>query len=109
VVGFRAGAADADRELARASLRSLGGDFALADAQGEYAVELAAAGQYHVLFLSRYQPRDDSEFLEPALQQLLSTYFDRPANVIGGVQYQLGTFRFNGDAPSTRDQLFDRE
>ncbi len=108
VVGFRAGAADADRELARASLRSLGGDFAIADEQGEYAVELAAAGQYHVLFLSRYQPRDDAEFLEPSLQQLLSTYFDRPANVIGGVQYQLGTFRFNGDDPSTRDQLFER-
>ena len=108
VVGFRAGASDADRQLARTSLRALGGDYAVADAEGQYTIQLPAAGSYHVLLVSRHQPRDDAEFLDPGVQRILSEYFDRPASLIGPVAYHLGPFRFQGESPSPRDHLFDQ-
>jgi hypothetical protein len=85
----------------------LGGDYALADAQGQYTIQLPAAGAYHVLLVSRHQPRDDAEFLDPGVQRILSEYFDRPASLIGPVAYHLAPFRFQGESPSPRDHLFD--
>ena len=109
VVGFRAGAADADRTLAKTSLRALGGDYVIADEQGEYTVQLGAAGDYQVLFLSRFQPRDETSFLAPPLQEALSTYFDRPTALVGPVAYEFAEFTFRGDAAVPRDHVFQRE
>ena len=108
VVGFRAGASAADQQLSRASLRALGGDYAIADAEGRYTIELPSAGTYHVLIMSRHQPRDDAGFLDANVQRILSDYFDRPANLIGPVAFHLGSHRFQGESAAPRDHLFER-
>lgn len=109
VVGFRAGADPADQALARTSIRALGGDYATADEEGRYTVRLGAAGEYRVLFLSRFQPRDESGFLEPALQETLASYFDRPAALIGPVAYEFTEFTFRGDAAVPQDHVFPED
>jgi hypothetical protein len=108
VAGFRAGADDADQQLARASLRALGGDFVIADEQGQYTIKLPAAGAYQLLVLSRHQPRDDAEPLDAAVQRALAAYFDRPTGLVGAVQYHYSTFRFQGQSPAPRDHTFAR-
>jgi hypothetical protein len=109
VVGFRAGADPADQALARTSIRALGGDYTTADDQGRYTVRLASAGEYRVLFLSRFQPRDEAGILDPPLQETLAGYFDRPAALIGPVAYQFTEFTFRGDQAVPRDHVFQRE
>lgn len=109
VVGFRAGAAPADQTLARTSIRALGGDYTTADDQGRYTVRLATAGEYRVLFLSRFQPRDEAGFLEPSLQEALANYFDRPAALIGPVAYEFVEFTFRGEDAVPRDHVFPDE
>jgi hypothetical protein len=108
VIGFRSGAEVADRELGRASLRALGGDFALADEQGQYTIQLREAGPYQLLILSRHQPRDDAEPLDAGVQRSLAEFFDRPMGLIGGVQYDFSTFRFQGGSAAPRDHTFHR-
>lgn len=108
VVGFRAGAAAADQQLSRTSLRALGGDYAIADAEGRYTIELPNAGTYHVLIVSRHQPRDDAGFPDANVQRILSEYFDRPASLIGPVAFHLGPYRFQGESAAPRDHLFER-
>jgi len=109
VAGFRAGADEADLQLARSSLRALGGDYAVADADGIYRVQLPTAGSYHVLIISRHQPRTGDTVVDPKLQSVLAEYFDRPASLVGSVAYAFSNFRFQGDEPSPRDHAFAAE
>ncbi|MCA9053769.1 MAG: hypothetical protein KDA75_08020, partial [Planctomycetaceae bacterium] len=106
--GFRAGADDADRSLAVASIRAVGGDFVTADADGNYAAMLPAAGLYQVLIVSRYQPRAEGSAPDAAAMQVLAGYFDRPAQVIGESALHASPFRYRGSGASTRDQTFER-
>jgi hypothetical protein len=69
---------------------------------------LPAAGQYQLLIMSRHQPRDDAEAIDPGLQQALTAYFDRPTALIGTVQHHASQFRFSGAAAAPRDHAFDR-
>ncbi|REJ87470.1 MAG: hypothetical protein DWQ34_24955 [Planctomycetota bacterium] len=108
VVGFRSGASAADQQFARSALREAGGDFAVADADGRYTIQLPAAEKYHVLLISRHQPRDEGEFLRPGLQRILEDYFDRPTGLIGSVAYELSDFRYRGGPPAPRDHTFSR-
>jgi len=108
VVGFRVDAAEVDVRLARAALRELGGDFAVADAQGRYEIRLPAAGTYDVLMISRYQPRDADLPLTDSVEALLPVWFDRPSQLIGQVQYRLSSLLYQGEVPATRDHLFER-
>lgn len=108
VVGFLAGAGEADYRLSKASLRVVGGDYAVADADGRYEISLPAAGPYQVLIISRYQDQKDSPTLENSLRKLLDTYFDRPNRLIGQVRYHFDSFRFDGAAPTTKGHGFTR-
>jgi hypothetical protein len=108
VVGFRAGAGEADYRLSKASLRSVGGDFAKADSQGRYELSLPGQGPYQVLIISRYQNQKDAAALENTLRKTLEGYFDRPNLVIGQVKHHFGAFRFDGEHPTTRDHGFVR-
>lgn len=108
VVGFRSGASSTDQQFARSSLREAGGDYAITDSEGRYTIQLPAAGAYHVLLISRHQPRDDGEFLDPDLQRILRDYFDRPTGLIGSVAYELSEFRYQGGRPAPRDHTFSR-
>ena len=108
VVGFRSGASSTDQQFARSSLREAGGDYAITDSDGRYTIQLPTAGTYHVLLISRHQPRNDGEFLEPDLQRILRGYFDRPTGLIGSVMYELSEFRYQGGRPAPRDHTFSR-
>ncbi|MFG0332187.1 MAG: hypothetical protein ACF8TS_02400 [Maioricimonas sp. JB049] len=108
VVGFRADAAEVDVRLARAALRELGGDFAVADSEGRYEIRLPEPGNYDVLMISRYQPRDADLPLTDSVEQLLPVWFDRPSQLIGQVQYRLSSLLYRGEVPATRDHTFER-
>ncbi|AMV21871.1 hypothetical protein [Planctomyces sp. SH-PL14] len=108
VVGFLAGAGDADARLSKASLRALGGDYAVADAEGKYEISLPAAGAYRVLIVSRYQEQVESPVLETTLRKLLDEYFDRPNRLVGQGKYHFGSVRFDGQSPTNRSHAFTR-
>ncbi len=86
VIGFRAGAAPSDRNVAEASVRAIGGEFVLADKTGHYRATLPA-GRYHLLIMSRYSPRDENTTLVDAVQQMALSYFDSPQLLVGQVNY----------------------
>ncbi len=104
--GLRPGANEQDLRIAVAAIRALGGDFCVADADGRYTIHLPQAGLYQVLFLSRYQPRDNGAAYHQALQ-FLTAYFDRPAQVLGETAVQISPFRYRGSGTSPRDQTFE--
>ena len=106
--GFRSGAAAADRQVAVASLRALGGDITTAEDDGSYAVLLPQAGLYQLLILSRYQARPEGQAADPAAMQLLGLYFDRPAQVVGESELHISQFRYRGSGTAPRDQTFER-
>lgn len=86
VVGLRAGAAEADRLVAEAGVRAIGGDFVLANKTGRYRVHVKP-GKYHLLVMSRYAPRDAESGLVDVVQTLANEYFDRPQLLVGQVAY----------------------
>ena len=106
--GFRPGANEEDQRLARAAIRALGGDFAIADAEGRYEAQLPQAGLYQVILLSRYQARAEGTPVEASVMQFLATYFDRPAQIVGTASTHLSQFRYRGSGTSPRDQTFER-
>lgn len=105
---FQAGASAGDVKLAQAAIRSLGGDFALADAEGRYEVFLASPGKYRLLIVSRYQPRADSA-PKPDLLTALQEWFDQPLLLLGQTQFLTTDIQFDGQAGSLRDHLFPRD
>lgn len=106
LAGFRAGDAAADYEVARAALRALGGDVAIVQEDGSYEVFLPAAGQYSILVISHYQPRDTDDAIAPALRSLLAEYFDRPEQLLGLVSYHFSQVRYQGEQAQLWDHSF---
>lgn len=109
VVGFLVGSAEADAEIAAASLRALGGDVKTADGQGEYALELSRPGSYQLLVISRHQSRSWEIGVEEDVQELLARFFIRPSTLLGQLAYDLRDFQYRGQGTSPRDVAFDRE
>ncbi|MBS0203682.1 MAG: hypothetical protein JSS49_12325 [Planctomycetes bacterium] len=95
VVGFRPADGDIDAKLAAATLRALGGALTSADDTGQFRLELPA-GSYQLLVLSHFQSREDNEPADPALQKLLASFFDKPAELIGRVAYSFGPLKVKG-------------
>lgn len=108
VAGFRAGASETDIHLARESLRLLGGGYAVADGEGRYEASLASSGAYHLLLISNYQERNSTSAMPADLSKTLADYFDRPTQLIGQTQYELGRLRYQGREASLRDHVFRR-
>lgn len=106
VAGFRAGAVPADRERAIAEIRALGGDYVVADPQGGYLLH-PAAGDCELLFLSRHQPRDETQPLEPRVDELLTAFFDQPSGLVGSVDIRHATLNYDGGSVQL-DQQFKR-
>ena len=104
--GFRGTGLTADFHVAAAGLRALGGDVAIVDEKGNFAISLPEAGSYQILILSRYQSRDEEEPLEAALIKLLELYFDRPEQLLGRVGYHFGQVRYKGMGTEIWDDSF---
>lgn len=104
---FQAGSGAGDFKLAQAAIRTLGGDFATADAEGRYEIALTAPGKYRLLIISRYQARPDSA-LDPELEAVLKEWFDQPQALLGQMQSLSADVQFDGQKSSLRDHLFPR-
>lgn len=106
VTGLRASDAPDDFRSAAAAFRALGGDVALVDDKGQFELLLPAAGNYQILVLSNYQPRDTEEAIAAPLMNLLSQYFDRPEQLLGRVAYHFAQIRYQGAEPVPWDHAF---
>ncbi len=109
VAGFRSADADADGQVAAASLRALGGDVAIVDDFGNFESASLKPGTYHILALSHFQPREDRAATEPSVRALLDNYFDKPEQLLGKCRYQLAELKVSGQDAEIWDHLFERE
>lgn len=109
VNGFRSADADADGQVAAASLRALGGDVAIVDDAGNFESTALKPGTYRILALSHFQPREDRAVIEPPVKALLESYFDKPEQLLGKCRYQLAELKVSGQATAIWDHLFERE
>ncbi len=109
VTGFRFADADADGQVAAASLRALGGDVAIVDDFGNFESASLKPGTYHILALSHFQPREDRVATEPSVRALLDNYFDKPEQLLGKCRYQLAELKVSGQDAEIWDHLFERE
>lgn len=106
IVGFRSGDSEADVAVARAALRALGGDMAVADTEGQFQVLLPEAGNYHVVVLSRFQPVPPEKVAPPELMRILARDFDRPEQLLGHTQYHWADLPFRGEETRDWDYVF---
>ena len=95
VVGFRPADGDVDARLAAATVRALGGALTSADESGQFRLEVPA-GTYQLLVLSHFQLRADNEPVDPALLKLLTSFFDKPTELVGRVSYFFGPLKVKG-------------
>lgn len=109
VAGFRSADNDADRQVAAASLKVLGGDIAVVDDNGNFEISSVKPGTYRVLALSHFQARDDRETLDPSVKILLDNYFDKPDQLLGKCQFHLGEVKVSGTQTEPWDYSFERE
>jgi len=102
--GFRS-ERDSDRRVATASLQAMGGNFALADEEGQFAVSLPGSGHFYVLVLSNSLSRTEAAE-ENAVTETIARYFDRPAQLLGRLRCVLEEVRWSGDTPEPWDYSF---
>ena len=105
VMSFRAGANSSDIKLAQASVRSLGGDFALAGPDGHYEIQLSAVGPYQILMVSKYQARNPDT---PTDASAIQDWFDQPRSFFGQTQVMSAPLQFNGQRSEIRDHVFPK-
>jgi hypothetical protein len=71
-------------------------------------VQLAEAGLYHVVILSRYQPGPQGGPVPADAAAVLQKFFERPAQVTGTAASHVSEFRYRGSGTSPRDHSFER-
>lgn len=69
------------------AIRKLGGDYARADAAGDFALDVASQGRYHLLMISAQAPRDPNTPIDEADLESLRRYFHLPDELIGRYHY----------------------
>lgn len=104
VVGFRPADGEADAKFAAAAILALGGAMTTADDSGQYRLNIPA-GTYQLLILSHFQSRDEPSTVDPVLQKLLATYFEKPDDLLGRIKYEFGPLKVKGTG-DVRDQSF---
>lgn len=109
IIGFRPADHQEDRDVARASVRALGGDVCPVGTDGRFAAELEQSGNYHVLVLSHFQQRADEDVrLSENVKTVLLDYFDRPEQLPGRRRYHLGYVYYRGEETEIWDYSFER-
>lgn len=108
VPGFRAADSAADFQAGAAALRALGGDVAIVGEDGQFEIALPAAGTYHILVLSRFQPQVGDAQPEPGLRALLDAWFTRPDQLLGRVRHHLGQVKYTGEEARMWDHSFEK-
>lgn len=96
IIGFRAADTAEDFAVSSAALRALGGDIAATDEHGNFEVHLNEAGNYRVVVLSHFHPRENGAQPNEELQTLLDAYFDSPTQLLGRLSYYSTEVRYSG-------------
>jgi hypothetical protein len=109
VAGFRAADEVADMQVAAAGLKALGGAIAVVQDDGTYSLSVSGPGEYQVLVLSHFQSRDADKQLSPRLRSLLESYFDRPDQLLGTLDYHHGQVRHKGAGSEIWDFSFAKQ
>ena len=108
VAGFRAADGEFDVNLARDTLRRLGGDVAFADDSGEFEIQLSDPGAFHVLVVSHFRQRDDNQAeIDADLKAVLAKFFYAPSELLGRLQYHHREVHFNGSKTEPLDYSFE--
>jgi hypothetical protein len=109
VVGLRPSDSAEDAAVASASLRALGGDVAVVDDSGNFELGSLAPGNYRILALSRYQPRDDRVAIDAELKGILESYFEKAEPLLGKCQFRLDKIKVTGQQPALWNHSFVRD
>lgn len=109
VVGFRAADEAADMQVASASLKALGGALAVVGDDGTYSLSVPGPGEYQVLVLSHFQSRDADKQPSARLRSLLESYFDRPDQLLGLLDYHHAQVRHKGADSEIWDYSFAKQ
>jgi hypothetical protein len=109
VAGFWAAANEADFRVAQAGLRELGGNAALADADGNFTIKLPpSSGNYQVIAISHYKESDlPNDELPPSTRGLLDNYFEQPDSLIRKLAYKHGQLKFDGSKVELWNHSFE--
>lgn len=94
----------ADDNISLRTIRSLGGDFVLANDEGHYQMRLPEQGRYHVLFISRRTARSGSDQLEVTDVAQIGRYFANVLDLIDDRNYEWRTLTLRAD--TTLDATF---
>lgn len=106
IVGLRPADPPEDLNAARAWLRALGGDVAVADEDGQYTARLPRQGTYHVILVSKYQGRGE-EPVRSSVKAVLQQYVDDPDALIGRLASDYNKIIYNGTKPETWNHTFE--
>lgn len=105
-IGFRSADHPADVRLAIAALRSLGGDVAMTDSAGNFAIQLPNPGTFHIVVVSNFASREKTDDADPELLRILTPYFEQPAQLLGRTKYHFGQVRYKGTGTEAWDYSF---
>jgi hypothetical protein len=87
---------DPVHEDALSQIETSGGGYARANDQGAYDLVVPAAGNYHVLVISRHTMRPPDKHLPDAELTLLAPYFEVVTDVLGSHQYTISRKQLAG-------------
>src|SRR5690606_26241143 len=85
--GFRVGATKTEQDIFAEKVTSFDGLFTVVDDEGKFELNKLQDGKYALLIGSRFQSRDELQSVEENITELISSYFENPARVLGQVQY----------------------
>lgn len=105
VAGLRTGDQEEDQKLAQSGIRMLGGDVATTNDSGEFEIKLPGSGQYYFLALSNSLSQGESAEGSDA-EKSLSSYFERPAQLLGRVMHHFEEVRYSGEGVTPWDFSF---
>lgn len=109
ITGFRPADSAEDRQIARTTVRAIGGELAIVNESGNFTAQLERSGSYHVIVLSHFQQRPTGdETLTASVRTLLGSYFDRPDQLPGKRRFALGQLRYRGEGTEEWDYSFER-
>ena len=107
VTGLRSGDQAEDQQFVEAGIRTLGGDVATTTGSGEFEIKLPGSGQFYILALSNSLSRDD-EVDTFEVEQALTSYFERPAQLLGQFMHHFEEVRYSGAGVTPWDFSFGR-
>lgn len=107
VTGLHSEDEEEDQQFAATGIRTLGGDVAITNDSGEFEIQLPGSGQYYILAMSNSVSRDESVDASD-VEAALSSYFERPSQLLGRVMHHFEEVRYSGDGVTPWDFSFSQ-